>query len=147
MGNNHWVTGVINFRKKRIEYYDSLHSHNKYFFAEIRDYLERESLDKRKVVMDWTGWEDYSPRNSPQQNNGSDCGVFTICAIEQLSRRDPLIAMPTPLGDSSALGNKAVKADEDDDNDEYAWNFSAKNMPYMRRRIVYELWKKELLDY
>ncbi len=153
LGNNHWVAGAINFRRKRIEYYDSMRSYNRYYFDVVREYLEEESVDKRKIEMDWTGWTDYCPKDSPQQNNGSDCGVFTICTIEQLSRRSPPFLKPVmPFANSQRNLNRssAVVVQEeaaDEDEEPYRWNFSAKSMPYLRRRIVYELVKAELLDY
>ncbi|KDN36415.1 cysteine proteinase [Tilletiaria anomala UBC 951] len=123
LGNAHWVTGAINFRLKRIEYYDSMHTSNRSFFLVMREYLEEESLDKRKTEMDWTGWQDYTPTDFPYQSNGYDCGVFTISTIEQLTR------------DGAA-----------EDDEDYAWNFTERNMPYLRRRTVYEIVKKQLLE-
>lgn len=33
LGNQHWVCAAINFRRKRIEYYDSLGGHNPSVFG------------------------------------------------------------------------------------------------------------------
>ncbi|KAF9425292.1 SUMO1 sentrin specific peptidase 1 [Podila epigama] len=52
----------------------------------LRDYLQKESLDKLKTPFDFEGWESLCPKNIPQQQNGFDCGVFTCMFIESKSR-------------------------------------------------------------
>ncbi|KAE8267636.1 hypothetical protein A4X09_0g4715 [Tilletia walkeri] len=154
-GNMHWTCGAINFRKKRIEYYDSMPGgrpfHN--FFDNVRLYLR----DEHKATyngkeMDLSGWEDYLARDNPHQHNGYDCGVFTSQTIEQLSRRNgrtpypskpPYVLNPPVSGEGSDDGDED---DEDDDDEEELWNFSQENMPYLRRRMVYELGRAELLE-
>lgn len=58
----------------------------------LRGYLASESQDKKKVEFDFTGWTlDYTPRsNTPNQENGYDCGVFTCIFAEHLSRQADL---------------------------------------------------------
>ncbi|KAI9349582.1 hypothetical protein BDR26DRAFT_852393 [Obelidium mucronatum] len=109
----HWCCSVINFRDKRIEYYDSLHGNNEELFRHYRDYLEKESLDKKKVPFNLEGWTNYCPKEVPGQLNGFDCGVFTCMYAEYRSR-----------------------------NAEF--DFSQKQMPYIRRRMVYEILEKRL---
>ena len=60
-GNAHWTAAAINFKKKRIESYDSMHSSRPKVLKELRNYVELEHKDKRKKPFDWTGWEDYEP--------------------------------------------------------------------------------------
>ncbi|KAJ3032135.1 UNVERIFIED_CONTAM: SUMO1 sentrin specific peptidase 1 [Siphonaria sp. JEL0065] len=109
----HWCCSVINFRDKRIEYYDSLHGRKDELFKIYRDYLNSESMDKKKVPFDFTGWADFCPRDIPGQLNGFDCGVFTCMYAEYRSR-------------------------------EAEFDFSQKQMPYIRRRMVYEILQKRL---
>eukprot|EP00158_Paraphelidium_tribonemae_P005817 Partr_v1_DN27541_c0_g1_i1_m30619 putative specific peptidase len=82
----HWCCGCVDMKKKRIEYYDSLHGLDSKFFKLIRSYLQQESMDKRKVELDLTEWTDYAPKNIPCQENGYDCGVFTCIFAEYRSR-------------------------------------------------------------
>lgn len=58
----HWCFAAINFKKKRIEYYDSLHGSDQSACQLLRDYLEAESKDKKKKSFDFDGWTDYIPR-------------------------------------------------------------------------------------
>ena len=48
-----------------------------------RDYLVEESRDKKGVEFDVSGWSVSTPRDIPQQRNGSDCGVFT-CMVSDI---------------------------------------------------------------
>ena len=104
----------------------------------LRAYLDAESRNKKKKPFDFTGWEDYfdevcflsratvpfhratnpvqpiylpnlSPQNAPQQENAFDCGVFSCQFMEAISRG------------------------------EETFNFEQKNMPYLRRRMVWEI--------
>jgi sentrin-specific protease 1 len=52
----------------------------------------------------------------PQQENGYDCGMFTCCFLEALSRG------------------------------EETFNFSQKDMPYLRRRFIWEIGNASLRD-
>ncbi|KAJ3063296.1 SUMO1 sentrin specific peptidase 1 [Podochytrium sp. JEL0797] len=82
----HWCCSVINFKDKRIEYYDSLKGGNPELFEVYRGYLQKESMDKKKVPFDFEGWVDYCPKDIPGQLNGFDCGVFTCMYAEYRSR-------------------------------------------------------------
>ncbi|EEB89566.1 hypothetical protein MPER_12319 [Moniliophthora perniciosa FA553] len=75
--NVHWTGAAINFRKKRIESHDSMNVYHHKVFLHLRQYLDAEHRNKKKTPFDFTGWEDYSTNDAPQQENGYDCGVFT----------------------------------------------------------------------
>ncbi|KAJ3351336.1 SUMO1 sentrin specific peptidase 1 [Entophlyctis luteolus] len=109
----HWCLSVIDFRNKRIEYFDAMKGNNPRLFALYREYLNAESLDKRKKPMDFSAWTDYCPKDIPGQLNGYDCGVFACMYAEYRSR-------------------------------DAAFDFSQKNMGYLRRRMVYEICTKTL---
>ncbi|KAI9136588.1 hypothetical protein BKA69DRAFT_1103189 [Paraphysoderma sedebokerense] len=85
----HWCCGMINLKKKRFEYYDSLHGQNPQFFKLMRLYLTEEHRDKKKSDIDLSDWEDYAPLDIPAQQNGYDCGVFASMFAEFLSRDEP----------------------------------------------------------
>lgn len=77
--NSHWTAGAINFRKKRIESYDSMNMATslvckvsdvildllveRYLITmvqQLRAYVELEHQNKKNKPFDWTGWEDYT---------------------------------------------------------------------------------------
>lgn len=87
---NHWCCGAINFKEKRIEFYDSDTNtdhalHTKSFFKFMRGYLEDEFKAKGKdskanvtKKLDLRQWSDHAPHSIPQQKNTYDCGIFSI---------------------------------------------------------------------
>ncbi|KAI9460237.1 hypothetical protein BJY52DRAFT_289425 [Lactarius psammicola] len=115
-GNSHWTAAAINFRRRRIESFDSMGVKRQDVFDLLREYVELEHLNKKAKPFDWTGWVDYCPRDTPQQENGYDCGVFTCQFLEALSR-----GVDSPF------------------------NFTQRNMAYLRRRMILEIARTELL--
>jgi sentrin-specific protease 1 len=73
--NSHWTAAAINFRKKRIESYDSMGAPRPRFTRyrcspligglsssfpkELRKYLDDEHRNKKKKPFDFTGWVDW----------------------------------------------------------------------------------------
>lgn len=82
----------------------------------LRSYVDDEHRNKKKKPFDFSGWEDYVMDNAPQQENGFDCGVFTCQTLEALSRG------------------------------EEEFNFSQKNMPYLRQRMIWEIGRAKLSE-
>ncbi|KAJ3551215.1 hypothetical protein NM688_g4829 [Phlebia brevispora] len=111
--NAHWTGAAINFRRKRIESYDSMGMERGHL---LRKYLDAEHRDKKKKPFDFTGWEDYTLEETPQQENGYDCGVFTCQFLESLSRGEESFA------------------------------FTQADMPYLRRRMIWEIGHAKLRD-
>ncbi|KAJ8586816.1 cysteine proteinase [Rhizopogon salebrosus TDB-379] len=107
--NSHWTGAAINFRRKRIESYDSMNLDRRQVSKVLRNYLDLEHRNKRKKPFDFTGWQDHNPEDTPQQENGYDCGVFTCQFLESLSR-----------GEEEFL-------------------FSQRDMTYLRRRMIWEI--------
>lgn len=87
----HWCMSIIDFREKSIVYYDSMGSSNPKCLAALKQYLQDESLDKKKQSYDMSDWKLRSAKNIPQQMNGSDCGVFScmfaeyVCANKKIT--------------------------------------------------------------
>ena len=87
----HWCMSIIDFRDKTIKYFDSMGSANPQCLKALRQYLEDESLDKKKKPFDTSDWKLESVNDIPQQMNGSDCGVFScmfaefICANKRIT--------------------------------------------------------------
>ena len=84
---NHWTLAVINFKSKRFEYYDSLRGSEDRVLEHLRQWLENEHEDKKKAPYDTSGWTDIAWKSgTPQQRNGSDCGVFMTRTADYLAR-------------------------------------------------------------
>ncbi|KAI0005461.1 hypothetical protein BJV74DRAFT_875392 [Russula compacta] len=115
-GNSHWTAAAINFRRRRIESFDSMGVRRQDIFDLLREYVDLEHLNKKSRPFDWTEWVDYCPRDTPQQENGYDCGVFTCQFLEALSR-----GMDSPF------------------------NFTQRSMTFLRRRMILEIGRTELL--
>lgn len=82
----HWCMGVLNFKKRQIEYYDSLgNGERKIFFDQMKDYLRAE-YDKKQQDFDFPELNPYYVENCPQQTNTRDCGVFAMTYAEYISR-------------------------------------------------------------
>ena len=75
---NHWTLALINLRQKRFEFYDSLRGSEALIFVHLRRWLQDEFYDKRKQVLDTSLWPNiiWSKNETPEQYNGSDCGIF-----------------------------------------------------------------------
>ena len=151
--NSHWTAAAINFKEKRVESYDSMGIAKEKVFAvristlHVSNYLDswskriyglismRNTWTRRKSLsisqIGKTGpqmfvffslliqaWmtDSVAMQTTPQQENGFDCGVFTCQFLETLSRG------------------------------EESFRFSQKNMPYLRRRMIWEIGNAALRD-
>ncbi|KAH7727498.1 Ulp1 protease [Aphelenchoides avenae] len=81
----HWCLAVINFKTKRLEYYDSMLGYGLQYLQMLRDYLAQEHQDKKGSPMNIDFTLD-SRQDIPRQMNGSDCGMFTCKFAEYASR-------------------------------------------------------------
>lgn len=111
----HWCLAVINFKKKDIQYYDSMGGNNLQCLNALKKYLCDESKDKKNTDFDLTGWKTTVVKDIPQQMNGSDCGMFACKFAEYITR-------------------------------EASITFTQADMPYFRRRMVYEIVTAKLLQ-
>lgn len=150
VGQAHWVCAAINLRLRRFEYYDSMGIPSPGVFASLRAYISDEMRDKKQLEMDLSDWTDYfAGETSPQQQNGYDCGVFAVQTLEQLSRRDPAVPYPQPALEAKLFTAPADPTElallREEYASEYAWNFDQRDMTYLRRRMTYEIYTKQLL--
>ncbi|CAM9211205.1 unnamed protein product, partial [Hapterophycus canaliculatus] len=90
--NNHWTLAVINFRLRRLEYYDSLGSaFGDAGFQYMARFVDDESKAKRGgQPMDISDWPRFNYADVPRQRNGIDCGVFASMFADRLSKGRPL---------------------------------------------------------
>lgn len=114
--NTHWTGAAINFRRKRIESYDSMNVDRREVFEKLRQYLDLEHRNKKRKPFDFSDWNDYDPEYTPQQENGYDCGVFTCQFMESLSRGEEF------------------------------FNFTQRDMAYLRKRMIWEIAHLNFLD-
>jgi hypothetical protein len=76
----HWTLIVIKPAERTIENFDSLGSVSARHMAVIKDWLKNE-LGELYVAKEWT----VLPSVSPQQTNGSDCGVFLLSTAKAVA--------------------------------------------------------------
>jgi len=113
---NHWTLALVNLKSKRFEYLDSMGGSPGRVLSHLRQWLQDESLAKKEVVFDLSGWNDVVyKRSTPQQANGHDCGVF-MCTSADCISRDALLA-----------------------------SFSQADMSNIRRRMVVAIMQQQLL--
>ncbi|XP_069111084.1 sentrin-specific protease 1-like [Argopecten irradians] len=82
----HWCLAVVDFKKKLVQYFDSMGGENHQCVNAIKKYLCDESMDKKKQEFDLTGWATKIVKDIPQQMNGSDCGMFACKYAEYITR-------------------------------------------------------------
>jgi len=115
-GGVHWTSAAINFKRKRVESYDSMGRSRPEVYKVLRNYLDLEHRDKKKKPFDFTEWKNYAMENYPQQENGFDCGVFTCATLEAIAR-----------GEEEFI-------------------FTQANMKYIRNKIILEIGRAKLSD-
>ena len=82
---DHWVCGLIDFKRKRIECYDSLNLKDTDYFVIIRQYLADEFKHKLGAMIDFKVWRNINHGDQcPQQKNFKDCGVFVVKCMDWL---------------------------------------------------------------
>lgn len=90
VSGNHWCLAVINFIKKRFEYYDSMGGRNDTILGHLRNYVKDEAkLHSGQADYDMSEWVNYTPQDIPAQHNGYDCGVFACTYADYLSEDLP----------------------------------------------------------
>lgn len=98
--NAHWTAAVINFRKKRIESYDSMGMERVAVFKVLRQYLDEEHRNKKKKPFDFTGWEDYTLPVRPLDISGMSSLDAGLCRIPH-NKRMATTAVSSPASSSS----------------------------------------------
>lgn len=85
--DSHWALGVIDLRNKEIRYMDSLgyHREGEQFFANMRAFLQAEQPHRPELrTLNLNDWKNVRVA-VPTQNNGVDCGVFTMMYARHIS--------------------------------------------------------------
>lgn len=67
---------MMDMKKKEIRYCDSMSGNGSTILRNLIDYLQKESMDKKKEELNRSEWSLRDMRSTiPQQQNCSDCGV------------------------------------------------------------------------
>ncbi|XP_037928322.1 sentrin-specific protease 1-like [Teleopsis dalmanni] len=82
----HWCMAIIHLKNKSIKYYDSMGIPNPKVLSALEEYLKEESLDKKKIAFDTSGFLIESVNDVPRQMNSTDCGVFSCMFAEYITR-------------------------------------------------------------
>ena len=95
----HWATASIDLNRKRIDYYDSMGGNPARHLRALQRWLEDEAADKLPLLSPRDNPQQLTPEDFkdwpvrcldssivPQQDNGSDCGVFALRFAEALGR-------------------------------------------------------------
>ena len=92
-GGQHWALAVIDFAGKKLEYYDSCNYGGTFYIGVlrrfVREYAIHRGLNDLATEVDTWAVRDHGD-TSPQQENGSDCGVYTCLTADYLAQGLPL---------------------------------------------------------
>lgn len=111
--------------KKEVHYCDSMSGSGKYALTTIMNYLKEELKNKKGTILNEKEWKTIDHQESvPQQNNCTDCGVFTSvnCILACLK-----------------LVSYAFR------NDLQPFDYSQKDIPRIRKYLVYSIVHNKLL--
>lgn len=88
----HWSLAVIDLKAKSVKYYDSMGQRHDDICSLLLLYLKDEYKAKKSKDLDVSKWIVSSLKSNeiPQQNNGSDCGVFACKYADYIARGQPL---------------------------------------------------------
>jgi sentrin-specific protease 1 len=90
VSQNHWVLAVIQFRERKIVYFDSLGDSGRIVLSNLLNFLQDEHMNKKKEPL--FGGEKWilidSFKECPQQRNYYDCGVFMLIRAQYLATRN-----------------------------------------------------------
>ncbi|CAG9462350.1 unnamed protein product [Pedinophyceae sp. YPF-701] len=116
---NHWTCAAVDLRNKALHFLDSLGGACDEALESMACWVRDEYKDKRGEVMDVSDWERTAwGSDCPQQDNCSDCGVFSLMFANLLSR-----GLAPPL-QYELDGEEVLCADR---------------MPYFRKRVAYDI--------
>ena len=78
-------------QESEIIYYDSINGAGDTYLKRFMQWVKDESREKNGMTIDENDWTLRSQLNCvPQQNNGCDCGVFSIICADFISDDLPL---------------------------------------------------------
>lgn len=93
LNQTHWALAVIDNVNERFEYIDSLFGDGSSILYLLADYMVQETKKNHGDSMNGRNYDTYDMNghsDSPGQQNGFDCGVFTCTAVDYLARNREL---------------------------------------------------------
>lgn len=93
----HWCLAIIDMKAKKFQYLDSLRGSDAHVLDVLAKYITDEAKDKTGQDLDVSSWETQLVEDLPQQENGSDCGMFMIKYADFHSRGLPLSFFQTDM--------------------------------------------------
>jgi hypothetical protein len=104
-----WICAVAYMSEKRIQMYDSMGADGMFYLRIILQYIRDEHMEKKKshpCRMRSDQWQKIATQgNTPKQDNGFDCGVFTTCMMRRGGWIDGL-SQSAPKGRILGRNNK-----------------------------------------
>lgn len=90
--NTHWTLAVAFVQQRVIRYYDSMGGAGKHYTSALVNFFVDEAKSRKGIDMKESEWTAGPSERSetPQQNNGVDCGVFTILFADYITDDLPL---------------------------------------------------------
>jgi sentrin-specific protease 1 len=88
VSNTHWTCAVIFVQEKKIQYFDSMGGDGTYYLKALLEYIKDEwkSMNKGQELPNLAEWKLVGTTiDTPRQENGFDCGVFTCMFADFLS--------------------------------------------------------------
>jgi sentrin-specific protease 1 len=92
LSNTHWTMAVVFVQKKEIHYYDSMSGAGRSQLNALLNWIVDEAKEKKSMTIDRSEWilRGGHQLTTPQQENGFDCGMFSICCASYLADDLPL---------------------------------------------------------
>jgi len=100
ISNSHWTLVVAYPQRKLVQYYDSMRGGGETYTKSVFAFLQDEHWEKYgSALPDMGEWRivENNPLENPQQDNGSDCGVFVCLAVSFLAEGLPLEYEPSDI--------------------------------------------------
>ena len=93
VSEDHWTLAVVHVQEQKIQYYDSMGGGGRHVLEALRRWLGDEKAKKRPAGVSVPDVDVGSfvlvgtTPDTPRQENGSDCGVFSLMCADFLSER------------------------------------------------------------
>jgi len=88
--NTHWALAVVFPQLKQIHYFDSMGNDGEEYMSSLRQWVIDEAKSKKNLTLNPNDWTLVCRHDIPQQDNGWDCGVFTVACADFLLDNLPL---------------------------------------------------------